>query len=63
MKKKIITLSLAMVMLFLALAILTVLPAALQGERDPLPSDDGTRQILYDTGGTFVGCKAPGTAC
>lgn len=64
MKKKIITLSLALLMLVLALAILTVLPTALQGERDPLESRGGTYgQWIYDTNGAHCGCKSPGSDC
>jgi hypothetical protein len=63
-KKKIITLSLALVMLFLALVILTVLPEALQaGRGEPLPSTDGNGHWLYDIGGNHTGCESPGSDC
>lgn len=65
MKKKIITLSLALVILFLALAILTVLPEALQAGRDPSPDPGGTYygQWIYNEGGGHCGCKSPGSDC
>jgi peptidoglycan hydrolase CwlO-like protein len=64
MKKKIITLSLALVLLFLALVILTVVPQALQA-KDPLPDPFGGTygQWIYDTSGNHIGCKSPGSDC
>lgn len=65
MKKKIITLCLALVILVLALAILTVLPTDLHAKGDPLPDPGGTYygQWIYDTGGGHIGCKSPGSDC
>ncbi|MCX6583833.1 MAG: hypothetical protein NT166_26965 [Candidatus Aminicenantes bacterium] len=64
MKKKLITLSLALVILFLALVILTVLPESLQaGRGDPLPAADGNGHWLYDINGNHNGCQSPGSDC
>jgi hypothetical protein len=65
MKKKIITLSLVLAILFLAFVILTILPQALQAKGDPLPDPDGTYngQWIYDSGGAHIGCKSPGSDC
>lgn len=63
MKKKIITLSLALVMLVLALAILTVLPTVLQAKGVPLPGTEVNGHWLYDIAGNHCGCASPGSDC
>lgn len=62
MRKKFIVVSLGLLIIFLALAILTGVPLGLQA-KEPLPSSEGNGHLVYDSGGEYVGCVTPGSSC
>lgn len=62
MKKKVIVVSLGLLTMFLALAILTGVPLGLQA-KEPLPSSEGNGHWLYDSTGNHSGCASPGSDC